>query len=144
MEDLLMPSFRGVSCMALVGSLLAACAGDTRETAEPAFRRDGWDVQGVSLSVTPETHLAWCSVANDLFALNLHSVPGVLVIPVRGQSATVTCRTGRGWVGTTTIERPEAGRWPATVEVRLAPDPRVVEAIEPKPGSVSVSALRAR
>lgn len=139
-----MPRLRDVPCLAFLVFLLAACAGDTRETAEPAFRRDGWDVQGVSLSVRPETHLAWCSVANDLFALNLHSIPGVLVIPVRGQSATVTCRTGRGWVGTTTIERPETGRWPEAVEVRLAPDPRVTEAVEPRPGVPAVSAFRTR
>lgn len=139
-----MPSLRGVSCLAPIGLLLVACAGDTRETTEPAFRRDGWDVQGVSLSVRPENHLAWCSVANDLFALNLHSIPGVLVIPVRGQSATVTCRTGRGWVGTTIIERPETGRWPEAVEVRLVPDPRVAEAIEAKPGIPAAQAFRTR
>jgi len=128
----------------VLGLALAGCAGDTRETLEPAYRRDNWDVQQVHLRVRPDTHLSWCMVANDRFSLSLHSVPGTVLIPVRGGDMVVTCRTHRGLTGTSTVPRGDGGRWPDEIEVALVPDQRVEETREGRPGPVSVAPLARR
>lgn len=122
---------------------MAACAGDTRETGELQFRRDGWDVQNVAFTVRPEGVPSWCHVENDRIAMNVHLVPGLATLPVRGTELRVVCWNTRGMTGQAVLEREEAGRWPASVEVRLQPDRRMAQ-VSPEAAAVAPYRSRAR
>lgn len=134
---------QAVSRVSVLGVVLflAACAGDTRETAELQFRRDGWDVQSVQFSARPEGIPSWCHVENDLVSVNVHLVPGRTVLPLRGTALRVMCWNARGMVGQTSLEREETGRWPESVEVRLQSGPGMAQA---RPAAASVAPYRGR
>lgn len=121
--------------------VLAGCAGDTRETTEPHFRRDAWDVQIVEFSAQPAGVPSWCRVENDQIAMNIPRVPGRAVLPLRGTELRTWCWNTRGMTGQTVLEREETGRWPALVDIRLQPDPRMAEA---SPGQAAIAPFRTR
>ena len=121
------------------GFFLSGCVGDTRESFEALHRRDNWDVQKVYVRVRPDNYMSWCAVTNDRFSLSLHSVPGSLLIPVRGGDMNVLCLTNRGLVGSMIVSREQNGRWPNEIEVSLTEDQRVEEVRQPRPGPVMVA-----
>ena len=121
------------------GVFLSGCVGDTQENSEPLYRRDNWDVQKIHIRVRPDNYLSWCTVTNDRFSLSLHSVPGAILIPVRGGDMNVLCLTHRGLIGSKIVSREQNGRWPDEIEVSLTEDQRVEEVRQPRPGPVMVA-----
>ena len=123
----------------LFGLLASGCAGDTRESFELPYRRDNWDVQKIYIRTYPDNYVSWCTATNDRFSLSLHSVPGTMLVPVRGGDMNILCLTHRGLVGSKIVSREKNGRWPDEIEVLMTGDHRVEEVHQARPGPVMVA-----